>query len=368
MFRRILQAVSRFFQGLFGKVLGKPSADLEPNHPPLEESDYEFLYLQLLERVHQGWDAYRIKPYLESLLERSSEAQWVAWVRRFGDRLLASSSPNPELASRMFKLGTLDTGELGKVSQEYANQLLNQNPVVPQEFIPPSEEVQTLFDQGNQQYSQGLYQAAIASYDRAIALRPDLGEIWTNRGLALNQLQQYEEALANYDRALALKPDFYTALSNRGMTLKNLGRYQEALFSYDRAITAYPDFFDPWLNRGNILMALQEYQEAIASYDRAIALQIDRIEPWLAKANLLTYIRSYEAAIAMWDKVLSMQPDNAVAWTRRGGCLFYLERYPEAVESCDKALNIESSNEEAMSFRSKSLVKISARNAEETPE
>lgn len=360
MLRRILRAISQFFQGLFGKRRGTASEDTASNHPPLEDADYEFLYMQLLERVHQGWDAYQVKQYIPTLFERSSEAEWVAWLRQFGDRLLASPNSNHELASRMFKLGNTNCGEFCKLSQDIGKQLLNPKVPSPEASLPISEEAKTFFEQGNQQYAQGLYQVAISSWDRAIALKPDFCEAWTNRGLALNQLQQYEEALVNYEQALAIKPDFYTALSNRGMVLKNLGRYEEALVSYNQAILAYPDFFDPWLNRGNILLALKEYQEAIASYDRAIALQIDRIEPWMAKANLLTYIRSYEAAIAMWDRVLQMQPNNATAWTRRGGCLFYLERYQDAVESCDKALTLEAANEEAMSYRSKSLVRLSA--------
>ena len=49
---------------------------------------------------------------------------------------------------------------------------------------------------------------ALASYDRAIALKPDYAEAHNNRGNALRDLKRPEEALASYDRAIALKPDF----------------------------------------------------------------------------------------------------------------------------------------------------------------
>ena len=49
---------------------------------------------------------------------------------------------------------------------------------------------------------------ALASYDKAIALKPDYAEAHNNRGNALRDLKRPEEALASYDKAIALKPDY----------------------------------------------------------------------------------------------------------------------------------------------------------------
>jgi tetratricopeptide (TPR) repeat protein len=43
---------------------------------------------------------------------------------------------------------------------------------------------------------------AIASFDKALELKPDLHEAWNNRGNALNDLGRWEEAIASYDKAL----------------------------------------------------------------------------------------------------------------------------------------------------------------------
>ena len=50
-----------------------------------------------------------------------------------------------------------------------------------------------------------------------------------------------EEALASYDRAIALKPDFAAAHNHRGNALRDLKRFAEALASYDKAIALKPD-------------------------------------------------------------------------------------------------------------------------------
>ena len=43
--------------------------------------------------------------------------------------------------------------------------------------------------------------------------------MFCNRGLTLHELKRFEKALASYDRALTLRPDYAEALSNRGATL-----------------------------------------------------------------------------------------------------------------------------------------------------
>ena len=58
---------------------------------------------------------------------------------------------------------------------------------------------------------------------------------FNNRGNALRELKRFDEALASYDKALALKPDYAEALINRGNALLELKRFDEALASYDQA-------------------------------------------------------------------------------------------------------------------------------------
>ena len=42
----------------------------------------------------------------------------------------------------------------------------------------------------------------MASYDRAIQLKPDYAEAYNNRGNALTDLGQLEEAVASYDQVI----------------------------------------------------------------------------------------------------------------------------------------------------------------------
>jgi len=55
------------------------------------------------------------------------------------------------------------------------------------------------------------HEEALASNDKATALKPDFAEAHNNRGNALNDLKRREEALASYDKAIALKPHYAEA-------------------------------------------------------------------------------------------------------------------------------------------------------------
>ena len=116
---------------------------------------------------------------------------------------------------------------------------------------------------------------ALASCDRALALRPDYAEAHLNRGNALNGLGRFDKALASYDRALAVRPDYAEAFANRGLTLHELQRYEEALANHDQALALRPDYAEALLNRGVTLQDLNRFEEALASYDGALKARPD---------------------------------------------------------------------------------------------
>jgi len=163
----------------------------------------------------------------------------------------------------------------------------------------------------------GKGESALATFDRAIALRPYLAVAHNNRGNALQRLDRDEEALASYDRAIELRPDFAMAYSDRGNSLRKLKRYEEAVASYDRALALRPDFPEAHSNRGNVLQALNRYEEAVASYDRAIALQPSYAVAYYNRGNGLQALKRYQDAVASYDRAIELRPGFAQAELNR---------------------------------------------------
>ncbi|MGJ5673866.1 MAG: tetratricopeptide repeat protein [Nostochopsis sp.] len=107
-------------------------------------------------------------------------------------------------------------------------ELITQISTVSQRTIDAAE---VWIEKANQLYNLGHYEDAIASYDKAVEIKPDKDQAWYNRGNALGYLGRNQEAIASYDKALEIKPDKDEAWNNRGVALVNLGRNQEAIAS-----------------------------------------------------------------------------------------------------------------------------------------
>ncbi|HEY9695150.1 MAG TPA: hypothetical protein V6D15_23355 [Oculatellaceae cyanobacterium] len=129
MLQGIWKSLVNAFQSLFGSGTSqKPTVSLLRNEPPpaLEDADYEYLFMQLIEGVAHGWQQQRLLKFFDALEHRTTQEQWFAWLRRFGDRLLTSSVPNNELAARMVQLGEIGCGEIGVMAYDIGMQLLTQ--------------------------------------------------------------------------------------------------------------------------------------------------------------------------------------------------------------------------------------------------
>jgi len=88
--------------------------------------------------------------------------------------------------------------------------------------------------------------------------------------VALSALGRNEEAIASYEQAVAIKPDYHEAWYNRGNALSALGRKEEAIASYEKAIEFKPDYHKAWYNKagcyglqGKIDLAIETLQHAI---------------------------------------------------------------------------------------------------------
>jgi tetratricopeptide (TPR) repeat protein len=186
----------------------------------------------------------------------------------------------------------------------------------------------------------GKKEEALASYDRALQLRPDYTEMLYNLGITLHELKRPEEALASYDRALLGRPDYTEARYARANALRDLKRLDEALTSYDRVLQARPDYAEALSNRGLTLHELKRLDEALASYDRALKVRPDYAEALSNRGLTLNELKRLDEALASYDRALKLRPDYDEALSNRGLTLHELKRWDEALASYDRATQV----------------------------
>jgi superkiller protein 3 len=247
---------------------------------------------------------------------------------------------------------------LSLTPEERKRELVRIQTLIDEDEQTEEQKAELFFEQALLYRYAEQYAKAIASYDKALEIKPDYHDAWYNRGIALGNLGRWEEAIASYDKALEIKPDDHEAWYNRGIALRNLGRLEEAIASYDKALEFKPDLHEAWNNRGNALDDLGRWEEEIASYDKALEIKPDKHEAWNNRGIALRNLGRWEEAIASYDKALEFKPDKHEAWNNRGIALRNLGRLEEAIASYDKALEFKPDYHEAWDNRSDALGKL----------
>jgi len=187
----------------------------------------------------------------------------------------------------------------------------------------------------------GRNKEAIAAYDKAIEIDPQSASAWYNKGNALADLGRNEEAIAAYDKAIEIDPQSASAWYNKGIALRGLGRNEEAIAAYDKSIEIDPQFASAWYNKGVALADLGRNEEAIAAYDKAIEIDPQSASAWYNKGNALCGLGRNGEAIAAYDKAIEIDPQSASAWYNKGVALGRLGRHKEAKEVFVKAHEID---------------------------
>ena len=223
---------------------------------------------------------------------------------------------------------------------------------------PQPEDAAGCCDRGGTLREHGRFAEALASFDRAIALKPDYAEAYNGRGIVLASLSRVADAIASFDRAIALKPNYAEAHNNRGLVLQDLKRLDEALVGFDAAIALKPDSAGIYNNRGVVLANRVRFDDALASYDRAIALKADYAQAHYNRGIALQEIRRFDEARAAFDRAIALKPDYAQAYNNRGALLQGMRRLDEALADFDKAISLRADFAEAYCNRSYCLLQM----------
>jgi tetratricopeptide (TPR) repeat protein len=115
---------------------------------------------------------------------------------------------------------------------------------------------QAWLEQGYLQLKAGQADAALDSYNRYLALRPDDAVALYNRGMAQHATERFAEAADSYCQAISADPSFAAAHNNLATTLSKLGQQEASLAAHRRSIELAPFEAHFPYNMGLVLHAL----------------------------------------------------------------------------------------------------------------
>ncbi len=187
---------------------------------------------------------------------------------------------------------------------------------------------------------KGDLEAALLDFDAAIAERPR-AEMYNNRANVHDQLGQTEKALADFESALGLDPDLTEAYINRAR-MRNMNRdYEGAIRDSTRAIELKPAAVLPWIHRGRAYSFRAEWQRSIDDFTQALLLDPKNAE--VLQRRGLSRAHARDLTEADRDFTASLQLDAAVAETHalRGQTRLGLGDVEAAIVDSSRAIELD---------------------------
>lgn len=213
----------------------------------------------------------------------------------------------------------------------------------------------------------------IAHYQKALLIKPDRTEVYSNLAELYYKRGQLDEAIAAYRCAIEVKPDAYKAYYRLGEILQELQRWPEAIYCYLQVIYYYQeglhveqilvDSYYKLIDIKNIF----PLQEVINSYRQIIRDKPDFYLPYPDLGDMLTQQGNLEEAISCYQTgsykhLLSSHPDFAknhwnpqnrrepnflIVGIGKGGTsslYYYLGKHPQILPAIRKEIHFFSEN------------------------
>ena len=132
-----------------------------------------------------------------------------------------------------------------------------------------------------------------------------LGFIYQQKRLPVN-------AIDSYERALALDPDIRAARFNLGALHAQRGHYDQAIIAYQNFVDRYPVHPEARYALGNAYLHVGRYPEAISQYNKLMELDAEvkqtAVQERLAYAHI--QLNQFEAAATVYRGLIAQAPDS----------------------------------------------------------
>ena len=151
-----------------------------------------------------------------------------------------------------------------------------------------------------------------------------LGYVYEKKGLPIN-------AVAAYEQALTLDPDIKWARFNLASLYARSGEYDRAVAAYGEFIRRFPEVARARLALGNIYLRTSRYAAAIAAYEGLLgAKDADAADLYGRLGYAHAQLGQLEQAVAAYGALVAAKPDSLQARLQLGELYERLERLDSA--------------------------------------
>jgi tetratricopeptide (TPR) repeat protein len=193
----------------------------------------------------------------------------------------------------------------------------------------------TQFEKASEAMRAGDLDTAATGFEAVVRQTPGFAEGHFNLGLVNEERGRFDDAIASFQKALALKPHLHGANLFLGITEFRLNHLEKAHTAIAKETASYPKDASAWMWLGVVCLAQDKPEDAAEVLDRAAKLKPDDgdILYHRGRAHLLvsknSYARMFEVDPGSWRVHRVLAQANAEA-----------DRHVEAIAEYEAAIKL----------------------------
>ncbi len=178
---------------------------------------------------------------------------------------------------------------------------------------------------------------AVADFNAAINLRPEMTKLYYNRAYAFFKSGNIDQAISDCNYAISVDPDAAQGYANRGSFYLDSDNYGLALKDFNKAISIDPTLELTYLNRGKLFSKTGQWQKAIADFNRVIELNPHNIEAHDNRGFNYINEENYIAAINEYTAIIDIDENYSPAYYNRAVAYYHVSDFAKALKDVQKA-------------------------------
>jgi protein O-GlcNAc transferase len=195
-------------------------------------------------------------------------------------------------------------------------------------------------------HQRGNHEHALELIDQSITTSSYVGVYHNNRGEVLRALKRLDEAAEAFRRAIELKIQLPQSFSNLGLTLEELGDYEAARIQYLASLKMRPQHVQTLIGLARVNLIQDHLEEAARAANRAL-----QIDPSAAEAHHLlgTTLRFAQPMLAEQHlrRALQLSPDHHEVWLHLAHALHEQGRLDDTLNVLEHATALDPADRSA---------------------
>ena len=205
--------------------------------------------------------------------------------------------------------------------------------------LPAHLRATTFLARGQEYVEKGQYDAAVADYDQAIALKSERPELYLSRCAAYADKKLFDKALADCTSAIQLQPHNWQLRQSRHVIYRQLNKFDDIVADYSTFLTERPSDIDLLIGRAQIYQTMGKFDLALADAQAAHAVSRHAALPYDAMGWIYSAQGNFAKALDSVDSGIDNYPDDASQFVAKGFYQWALGRYDDASSSFGRSLD-----------------------------